>query len=50
MPSKLPNATSTKFLGQQVLIVAHVDVNMNLSKKQQISKNKIIYKSLKHLP
>ncbi len=33
MSLELPSATSTKFLNQQVIIVAHVDVNMNLSGK-----------------
>jgi hypothetical protein len=36
MSSKLFSATSIKFIGQQVLIVAHVDVGMNLSGRQQV--------------
>jgi hypothetical protein len=33
MSLELPNATCTKFFGQQVFNVAHVDVSMNLSGK-----------------
>jgi hypothetical protein len=33
MSSGLPNAMSTNLFAQQVLIVAHVDVSMNLSKR-----------------
>jgi hypothetical protein len=33
MSSKLPSATSTKFFVQQVLILTHVGVSMNLSKR-----------------
>jgi len=31
--SKLLNATSTKFFAQQVIIVAHVGINMNLTRR-----------------
>jgi hypothetical protein len=34
MSLKVLGATSTKFFGHHVLIVAHVDVNMNLSKRR----------------
>jgi len=39
MSSELPNASCTKFFGQQVFNVAHVDVSMNLSGKWQVSNN-----------
>ncbi len=35
MSSKLFSATSIKFFGQQVFIVAHVEVSINLSGRQQ---------------
>jgi hypothetical protein len=34
MSLKLPSAMSIEFFSQQVLIVAHVDVSMNLSMRQ----------------
>jgi hypothetical protein len=37
--SHLPNSMTTKFLDQHVLILAHVDVSMNLSRRWQISNN-----------
>ncbi len=33
MSSKSPSGISTKFFAQQVLIIAHVVVNMNLTKR-----------------
>jgi hypothetical protein len=50
MSSKLFSATSIKFFGQQVLIVAHVDVGMNLSGRQQVWNNLKKYKSLNASP
>ncbi len=50
MSSKLPNAMSTKFFAQHVLIIAHVGVSMNLIRRQQMSNNLKKYKSLKHWP
>ncbi len=34
MSLEKPNATSTKFLGEQALTIAHVAINMNLNKRQ----------------
>jgi hypothetical protein len=52
MSSKLLNTTSIKFIGYQVLIRAHVNVNMNLSKRRQMSnslkKVQIIKTKVKH--
>jgi len=39
MSSKLLNATSTKFFAQQVIIVACVSINMNLTRRRQMSNN-----------
>ncbi len=39
MSSELFSAMSTNFFGQQVITIAHVDVNMNLSKRQQMLNN-----------
>ncbi len=36
MSFELFNATTIEFFGQQVFTIAHVDVNMNLSGRQQV--------------
>jgi hypothetical protein len=50
MSSKLLSATSTKFFGQHVLIVAHVDVSMNLSRRRQMSNNLKKIQIIKYWP
>jgi hypothetical protein len=42
MSSKLPSATSIEFFAQQVLTVAHLGVNMNLTKQQMLHNIKYI--------
>jgi hypothetical protein len=37
MSLELPSAMFAKFFAQQVLIVAHVGVNMNLTKRQMLN-------------
>jgi hypothetical protein len=38
LSSKQLNATSTRLLGQHALIIAHIVVNMNLNRRQHVSK------------
>jgi hypothetical protein len=39
MSSELPNVMSTEFFGEHAFIIAHVNINMNLSRRHQMSNN-----------
>jgi hypothetical protein len=48
MSSEQPSAMSIKLLGQNALTIAHIVVNMNLNKRQQVLKRQKKDKSSRH--